>query len=100
MVNLRVRAVGSTLARSSYTPAAPYRWRGVPGWDPAAAAAGPRVRAGGRRAKEERAERVERYRKYRANGDTVAEAGARLGLALRTAQEYESIIEGRPWKRP
>ena len=97
MVNLRVRAVGSTLARSGPPPAQPYRWRGTPGWDPAAAAAVEHGPGGGRRERKGRAARLERYAQLRAAGTGIVAAGAELALAERTAREYESIITGRAW---
>lgn len=90
-----IRATHSTLSQSvPVMSAAPYRYRGIPGWDPAAPAAG--LGAGSRadlsnRNRSARARRRERFTALREEGTSVTAAGRAVGIAERTAREYESV---------
>jgi hypothetical protein len=98
VIQARIRVTGSTLAQQGYAaPAAPYRWRGTPGWDPAAAVA-ERTSARGNLERRGRLARLERFTELRAQGMGVTEAGAQLGLAPRTARGYEADRTG-AWRR-
>lgn len=88
--NLTVRALSSTLGQSRNWDPAPYQWRGQPGWDPAEV--GRRVKAGpGSKTRQNRIERLARFTDLRAAGVSITDAAAQLGMAARTARDYESV---------
>jgi hypothetical protein len=95
-VNRHGRPVATFSTLASSVPRVvdrPYRWRGTPGWDPAAAAAGrPAHKGFGGCTPEVRARSQQRqadFAKMRAAGVNVREAAVRLGVALSTAKNYE-----------
>jgi hypothetical protein len=75
---------------STLLPARPYRWRGTPGWDPAAAAPIRKRDRDQNRAQEVlmRARRAE-FARLREAGTGVGEAAQQVGVGRSRGREYE-----------
>lgn len=92
---MRVIAVSSTMGNADPRPVRPYRWRGIPGWDPALADVRPGPPGGDRKGgcslevRSRSAARQARFAQLRAEGMTVKEAGQAIGVAWSTAKNYE-----------
>lgn len=101
-----VRIVSSTVGQSS--PASigigkPYRWRGIPGWEPGNdrydGEADPHPANVARRAG--RAARLDEYSRRRLAGETPEQAQAGMRIAPGTRRDYERVfLAGHPEMRP
>jgi hypothetical protein len=89
----RIRVVDSTMGRPGYMPERAYRWRGKPGWNPAAMAPMPAPAKGGsnaNRATTYRA-RLSQFFLLRELGMSVPAASARLGVTRERGGQYERM---------
>lgn len=67
----------------------PYRYRGIPGWNPAASLPA-RVLAGNP-TREGKIARVALFTRLRESGKSIAEAAEEVGVGLDTGREYERL---------